>query len=134
MFGFGFEQYEITTQDGYILTLMRIPYGPDNQDEPNKQPILWMVPLFESTQVFDQIEADDEAQYRLANQGYDVWIYNIRGNIWSRRHEWLDPSTDREYWHYTLPEVRYDLIAIIDFITETTNYRNIHIFANSLYS
>mmetsp|Transcript_4440 Transcript_4440/g.6556 ORF Transcript_4440/g.6556 Transcript_4440/m.6556 type:complete len:85 (-) Transcript_4440:784-1038(-) len=34
----------------------------------------------------------------LADEGYDVWVYNTRGSKHSEAHKTLDPKTDIEYW------------------------------------
>ena len=38
--------------------------------------------------------------FRLADAGYDVWLGNSRGNIYSRRHAWLE-TDDPQFWQYT---------------------------------
>jgi len=53
----------------------------------------------------------------LADSNYDVWMMNARGNIQSRRHIYLDPDTEKEFWDFTFEEVaEYDLKATFDFI------------------
>lgn len=38
--------------------------------------------------------------FRLADLGYDVWLGNTRGNIYSRAHHDLDPE-EAEFWQYS---------------------------------
>jgi hypothetical protein len=38
--------------------------------------------------------------YILADSGYDVWLFNTRGNVYSRRHKFLDPDKDATYWDF----------------------------------
>lgn len=54
--------------------------------------------------------------YTLVNNGYDVWLPNIRGNTYSKEHVTLT-NHDRKYWDFSLDElVRYDLPAIISYV------------------
>lgn len=47
----------------------------------------------------------------------DVWIPNLQGNFYSRRHKTLNPDTDDRFWDFTLVEhAIFDLPAIIDFV------------------
>ena len=36
----------------------------------------------------------------LADLGYDVWLGNTRGNIYSRAHVKYDSSRDKAYWKF----------------------------------
>src|SRR5687767_2198497 len=40
-YGYPLEVHKITTEDGYILTVHRIPYGKDSGPAPNK-PVVWL--------------------------------------------------------------------------------------------
>lgn len=59
--------------------------------------------------------------YLLVDNGYDVWLGNARGNIFSQAHKTLDTKS-HEYWKFSFHEIgMYDLPAIIDYALAKTN-------------
>lgn len=56
--------------------------------------------------------------YQLVDTGkYDVWLMNSRGNHYSRRHLWMDPNTQHEFWDFSFEEMGdQDLKECIEFI------------------
>ncbi|KAG8260639.1 hypothetical protein J6590_092468 [Homalodisca vitripennis] len=72
------------------------------------------------------------AGYLLADQGYDVWMGNARGNIYSKAHETLHPD-DPNFWNWTWDEMgRYDLPAVIDYILQVTGHQQILYIGHSM--
>lgn len=56
----------------------------------------------------------------LADEGYDVWVGNTRGNYLSRNHTTLNPNSDA-YWDFTVEEIaEVDLPAFIQYIQGVT--------------
>lgn len=70
--------------------------------------------------------------YLLADQGYDVWMSNARGNYYSRKHVSIDPDDGGKFWKFSWHEIGYyDLPASIDYILEKSGKEKIHYIAHS---
>ncbi|KAI8434029.1 hypothetical protein MSG28_012180 [Choristoneura fumiferana] len=111
-YGHSADQYDLTTEDGYILTLFNLPG--------NGPPVLLLHGLDDICDTFI-IRGKISLAITLADAGYDVWVGNSRGNKYGRRHINLDPDTDKEFWNFSFHEIGYyDLAATIDFICDKT--------------
>ncbi|KAJ8952378.1 hypothetical protein NQ318_014469 [Aromia moschata] len=102
--GYPFERHETITEDGYILGIHRIPHGKNeaiNTTESKQKPaVLLMHGLFCSSVDYFIFGPERSIALMLADEGYDVWLGNNRGNTWSRNHTSLDPNVDKEFWDY----------------------------------
>lgn len=120
--GFQVEEYAVTTDDGYILTLYRIPGELDEEETTSKFPLLMFHGLFGNAEALVVNGPDLSPAFVLARMGYDVWIGNSRGSSHSLDHLWLS-SNSSEYWQFTWNEMsQYDLPASIDFVLDRTQY------------
>lgn len=101
LYNYPVETHEVTTDDGYILALHRIPHGLNNADEADKPAVL-LVPGLLCTGAFYLLNGERASLgFWLAEQGYDVWIASYRGTTISRKHLTLDPDSDKSsYWDY----------------------------------
>mmetsp|Transcript_20777 Transcript_20777/g.23124 ORF Transcript_20777/g.23124 Transcript_20777/m.23124 type:complete len:326 (+) Transcript_20777:200-1177(+) len=70
--------------------------------------------------------------FYLVNNGYDVWLINIRGTSMSLQHETLDWELDREYWDFNWAGVTNDLQATIQYIIDNTNFDRVGVVTGSL--
>jgi len=118
--GYRSETYTLITDDGYVLTLSRIP-GKFTDNLSVAKPAVLMV----HAQDCDMLEWfwNDPNQANaliLANAGYDVWMGNNRGSKYSMAHLTLSPQ-DHEFWDFYQEDMaRHDLPTFIDFITAKT--------------
>ncbi|XP_019881620.1 gastric triacylglycerol lipase [Aethina tumida] len=122
--GYTCEIHEIHTTDGYILEIHRIP---PKVHKPNLKPVLLAHGLLFSSSMY-VINGRNSFAFYLADLGYDVWMFNHRGNSISRKHEKLDYTKDRkEFFNYTLHEIAtYDLTATIDYVLERTGFKKLN--------
>ncbi|NXU97892.1 LIPM Lipase, partial [Cettia cetti] len=119
--GYPSEEYEVMTEDGYFLSLNRIPHGKGDasprQGLPGSGTPVLIVHGFclDGGDWVDNFP-DSSLAFILADAGYDVWIGNNRGNSWSRRHHNMSISSE-EFWDFSFHEMAmYDLPAMVDFI------------------
>ncbi|XP_047503643.1 lipase 1-like [Pieris napi] len=118
------QEYQVTTEDGYILTLHRFPGSRDI-------PVLLQHGTLDSSATWI-LRGNDSLGITLANANYDVWMSNLRGNTYSRKHTYLDPDTDAAFWDIDLDHFGiYDLSAIIDFILQVTGAKKLNAIGHS---
>lgn len=127
-YNYPLEIHEVTTDDGYILQIHRIPHGKANTNKANRIPVLLMHGILNSAAEFVHLGPDKALSFLLAERNYDVWLGNARGTTWSRKHTLLDPDKDqKKYWNFTLHEIGlFDVPSIIDYILKETQQPQLH--------
>lgn len=97
--GYPFEEHTITTEDGNILTTQRIPHG-RYLDKSDKNPVLLVHGMGGCAENFIMLGPGNALAYQLADNGFDVWLMNARGNFFSRKHQYLNPDGDTKFWEH----------------------------------
>nr|XP_010926726.1 triacylglycerol lipase 2 [Elaeis guineensis] len=129
--GYKCEEHEVTTEDGYILSMQRIPVGRIGGGEGRRKPVLLQHGVLMDGATWILNPPEESLAYILADNGFDVWIANTRGTKWSRRHVSLAPSNPA-YWHWSWDElVTHDLPATFDFVYQQTGQK-LHYVGHSL--
>ncbi|XP_030476896.2 triacylglycerol lipase 2 isoform X2 [Syzygium oleosum] len=116
--GYQCQEFDVVTQDGYILNVQRIPEGRagGSGGGTNKQPVLLQHGVLVDGMTWLLNPPEQDLPLILADNGFDVWISNTRGTQFSRRHTSLDP-TNPDFWNWSWDElVAFDLPAVFDFI------------------
>lgn len=130
--GYPVEPHFVTTSDGYVLQLFRIPHGVHGSAAGRSgQVVLLQHALLDSSFAFVGNAPEESLGYILADAGYDVWLGNNRGNTHSTGHVTL--STDSaEYWDFTYDEMAlYDLPAEIEYVLATTGQKSVAYIGHS---
>lgn len=108
--------------------MFRIPHSHrENIRSVTEKPVvLLMHCLFGSSDMWLLNGPDNALPYMLADAGYDVWIGNVRGNVYSENHVSLT-SWSQAYWDFSMDEIaQFDVPAKIDYITAATGQQKIH--------
>lgn len=130
--GYPFEQYEVKSEDGFYTWIQRIPYGKYNKSRSNRKPVIIQHGLMGLSSVWVVNIPRMNLAYILAEQGYDVWLVNSRGNAFSLHHEKYK-STQSEFWFNDWHEMGYyDMPAFIDFILGKTGYSQVLYIGHSM--
>ncbi|KAF2365993.1 AB-hydrolase lipase domain [Trinorchestia longiramus] len=125
--GYVAETHHVTTEDGYILELHRIPYGVAGSNGEVRPVAFLQHCLLCSSSDYLMNEPDKALAYILADTGFDVWLGNYRGNTYSRNHVTLDPDEDLEFWSFSWDEMGIiDLPTMIDYTLEATGQKDLY--------
>ncbi|XP_057340692.1 lipase 3-like [Microplitis mediator] len=129
-FGYKAEQHNVTTSDGYILQIFRIPNGKESVGVDNKPAILIEHGLMASADIWATMKRS--LAYFLADAGYDVWIGNVRGNTYGRAHQTLSPDNPL-FWNFTFHEYGViDYAETIDYVLGTINQTSLTYIGHSM--
>jgi len=130
--GYPAEGHDVTTEDGYILTLHRIPYGLAGPGDAPRPAVHLQHGLLSASSDWIMQPPERALAYMLADRGYDVWLGNARGNTYSRSHVNMTKD-DPEFWKFTWDQMgQYDCPAMIDYILATTGQADLYWVGHSM--
>ncbi|EGC34803.1 hypothetical protein DICPUDRAFT_48065 [Dictyostelium purpureum] len=129
--GYPVENHQAITPDGYILSIQRIPAGRyQNNPNPygsNGKPAVILQHGVEDigTSWVIQENVYQSLGFILADNGFDVWINNVRGTTYSNSSIYFDPSS-RDFWAFSFDQMaQYDLPTVLNLVLETTGNKKV---------
>ncbi|XP_026673789.1 lipase 3-like isoform X2 [Ceratina calcarata] len=132
--GYEAEIHKVITEDGYILEIHRLPrrrIDCESNFATAKRPVLIQHGLSGSSADWILLGPGRTLAYMLVDAGYDVWLGNNRGNVYSRNHISMLPN-ERNFWNFSFHELGvYDLPATIDYILDRTNCDKLYYIGHS---
>ncbi|XP_045475155.1 lipase 1-like isoform X2 [Harmonia axyridis] len=115
-YGFKLEVHEVTTSDGYILSLYRVvPCNGTIGDTP----VLLQHGICNNG-AFWMLDGKKSIPFYLVSVGFDVWLSNARGTEVSMRHVNMT-AADPKFWDFSFHEIAvFDIPALLDYIRKKT--------------
>ena len=98
--GFETSTHEVTTEDGYILTLFRISGVKGENSGTSKPVVLFQHGLLDNSDTWITNDPDKAPGFMMVNAGFDCWFSNARGNKYSRYHTYLSRDS-KEFWEFS---------------------------------
>ncbi|XP_031394667.1 triacylglycerol lipase 2-like [Punica granatum] len=117
------EEHTVTTGDGYILSLQRIPVGRSGGTSVDRPPVLLQHGLMMDGSTWMLLPPEKSLAFLLVDNGFDVWIANSRGTKYSRGHVSLSPD-DAAFWDWSWDELASsDLPAAFGYVQDQTRQK-----------
>ncbi|XP_004136959.1 triacylglycerol lipase 1 [Cucumis sativus] len=128
--GYPCAEHKIQTKDGFLLGLQRVSSRDGELEKQKGPPILLLHGLFMAGDGWFLNSARQSLGFILPDNGFDVWIGNVRGTRWSYGHSSLSED-EKEFWNWSWEELAlYDLAEMINYINSLTN-KKIYIVGHS---
>ncbi|OIT26900.1 PREDICTED: triacylglycerol lipase 1 isoform X1 [Nicotiana attenuata] len=118
--GFPCTEHSTETKDGYLLGLQRVSSRSTIVRGEMGPPVLLIHGLFMAGDAWFMNSASESLGFILAEQGFDVWVGNVRGTRWSHGHVSLSVK-NKEFWDWSWEELAlYDLAEMIRYVNSIT--------------
>ncbi|GMR58966.1 hypothetical protein PMAYCL1PPCAC_29161, partial [Pristionchus mayeri] len=132
--GYPVETHNVVTEDGYVLQMHRIPHGKKGGESNSScRPVILLQHGLEmdSSNWVDN-PPDQAAGYVFADAGFDVWMGNVRGNKYGRKHIRHDSGMDAKFWKFSWQDMAdRDLPALVNRALKESGMDSLHYVGHS---
>lgn len=128
--GYPVEERYVITEDGYVLTVFRIPFGRTGRGNQRRPVVFLQHGLLCSAADWVINLPHQSLGYILADAGYDVWMGNYRGTSYSSHISFSKER--RRFWDFTIDDmIAFDLPAMLDYVLEVTRRKRLFYVGHS---
>ncbi|PAN11097.1 hypothetical protein PAHAL_2G147000 [Panicum hallii] len=114
--GYPCTEHTVQTDDGFLLSVQHIPHGKNRVADNAGPPVFLQHGLFQGGDTWFINSNEQSLGYILADNGFDVWIGNVRGTRWSKGHSTLSVH-DKLFWDWSWQDLaEYDLLAMLSYV------------------
>uniref|UniRef100_A0A0E0IFZ3 Lipase n=1 Tax=Oryza nivara TaxID=4536 RepID=A0A0E0IFZ3_ORYNI len=125
--GYPCTEHNVETKDGFLLSLQHIPHGKNKAADSTGPPVFLQHGLFQGGDTWFINSAEQSLGYILADNGFDVWIGNVRGTRWSKGHSTFSVH-DKLFWDWSWQELaEYDLLAMLGYVYTVTQSKILYV-------
>ncbi|XP_041985088.1 lipase 3-like [Aricia agestis] len=129
--GYRVEEHVAITADGYYLTLIRIRGKTGEEIKEHRPAVLLVHGLLGSADDWLLLGPGESLAYQMVDAGLDVWLGNVRGSRYSRRHAAKHPAQP-DFWQFAVDEIAaHDLPAMIDHVLRETQQSQLYYVGHS---
>lgn len=136
LWGYYAEEHIVQTKDGYLLGVHRLPYKKGEEQngvrvnaaiDSIRKPVVYLHHgLLMNSEVWVCLTEEERClPFALAEQGYDVWLGNNRGNKYSKKSTKCSPSATK-FWNFSIDEFAFhDIPDTITYILGATGQQSL---------
>lgn len=115
------EEHIVGTRDGWQLKMHHVPA----RGSQRRGAVLYQHGLTDSSAGVSLNQPKQALPFILADEGWDVWMGNSRGNGQSMTNIYFQPSSER-FWDWTFSEMAlYDVPANINYVLNKTGHETL---------
>ena len=123
------EEITVVTEDRYVISIWELTSKDANNR--NGKSIVLQHGLLDGSFTWLILEEKSLAKL-LCDEGYKVYLPNIRGSKFGKSHLDYEISLNSEYWDFSFDQIaQYDLPAIVDLIKKRDNVDKIDYIGHS---